>query len=354
MEDVRLTATNPADSSIVPVACNDKGEILLEEPIQGPAGDQGPKGEKGEQGEQGPKGEKGDQGDPGLPGEKGDQGDQGPKGEKGEQGEQGPPGAIDLPPDPYEGALLGWLNNQLSWIGTPPIPIPEGVFGPIVSWSQNDGVITLADDVPAYVGAGVYVWQVDETYQYFTKSSWDNSQEWSDGLSANNGFNSNRGPEFMFDGDDSTFAAGTNSATVFILTLPKARSYSNIQVYNESNTLVTTLDGAIQPGIGSKGWQTITNTAGSVRTFTFTDSTAGNVAIGGLRIDGKTLVDSTKSLNLRANTAFDNRIIGVPHPSNEPFTPGLYLKVPEQRIAPWVLYEGDPTSRIDYLRSKRD
>lgn len=32
MTDVRLTATNPADSSVVPVACNAKGELLLEEP----------------------------------------------------------------------------------------------------------------------------------------------------------------------------------------------------------------------------------------------------------------------------------------------------------------------------------
>ena len=33
MTDVRLTATNPEDSSAVPVACNDKGELKLEEPI---------------------------------------------------------------------------------------------------------------------------------------------------------------------------------------------------------------------------------------------------------------------------------------------------------------------------------
>ena len=31
MTDVRLTATNPDDSSVVPVACNEKGELKLEE-----------------------------------------------------------------------------------------------------------------------------------------------------------------------------------------------------------------------------------------------------------------------------------------------------------------------------------
>ena len=34
MTDVRLTATNPADSSVVPVACNAKGELKLEEPLE--------------------------------------------------------------------------------------------------------------------------------------------------------------------------------------------------------------------------------------------------------------------------------------------------------------------------------
>ena len=32
MTDVRLTATNPKDSSVVPVACNSKGELLVTEP----------------------------------------------------------------------------------------------------------------------------------------------------------------------------------------------------------------------------------------------------------------------------------------------------------------------------------
>ena len=36
MSDVRLTATNPDDSSVVPVACNAKGELKLEEPIAPP------------------------------------------------------------------------------------------------------------------------------------------------------------------------------------------------------------------------------------------------------------------------------------------------------------------------------
>ena len=57
MADVRLTATNPDDSSVVPVACNERGELKLEEPIEVP-------GPPGQQGEQGPPGNDGKDGDP--------------------------------------------------------------------------------------------------------------------------------------------------------------------------------------------------------------------------------------------------------------------------------------------------
>lgn len=83
MADVRLTATNPEDSTVVPVACNDKGELLLEEPLvvegpEGPAGPEGPQGSEGPPGPEGPAGPagpQGDQGEQGEPGEKGDPGE---------------------------------------------------------------------------------------------------------------------------------------------------------------------------------------------------------------------------------------------------------------------------------------
>jgi hypothetical protein len=61
MADVRLTATNPEDSSVVPVACDASGRLLIEEQGQGPQGEQGPPGPKGDPG---PKGEDGKDGDP--------------------------------------------------------------------------------------------------------------------------------------------------------------------------------------------------------------------------------------------------------------------------------------------------
>ena len=51
MADVRLTATNPEDSSVVPVACDASGRLLLEEQGQGPPGPEGPPGPKGDDGD---------------------------------------------------------------------------------------------------------------------------------------------------------------------------------------------------------------------------------------------------------------------------------------------------------------
>lgn len=63
MADVRLTATNPADSSVVPVACNEKGELLLEEPLIS----EGPPGPPGQDGQDGAPGQDGQDGDSWVP-----------------------------------------------------------------------------------------------------------------------------------------------------------------------------------------------------------------------------------------------------------------------------------------------
>ena len=66
-------------------------------------------------------------------------------------------------------------------------------------------------------------------------------------------------------------------------------------------------------------------------------------------INGDLLVDSSESLNLRVNQVMGDTLIGVPNQTIN-FTTGKYLRVPEQRVAPWVLYGNDPTSLIDHLR----
>ena len=354
MDDVRLTATNPADSSIVPVACNDKGELLLEEPIlvEGPQGPQGDKGDTGDPGPQGEKGDKGDTGDPGPQGEKGDQGD---------PGLQGPPGEIELPPDPYEGALLGWENNQLAWIGTPPVPIPEGVFGPILSWDAQSAFLQIEGAIPGSIGTGVYVYQCEQDGTYFTEG-WMSSQVWSDGASG--GF-MNDGVLSMFDGSSGTntwAADGSNARVDFIginqvyslrLDFARGANYppNPYQVVIDGQTI--DISQYASTNDGRREWVQIPSIPLNSEFQALIMSANGQGSVARIEVNGNLLVDQTHSLSLRVNQVLNNGLVGVPNQSIA-FTPGKYLYVPPQRVAPWVLYGNDPSSLIDHLRQSKD
>ena len=106
------------------------------------------------------------------------------EGLQGPEGPAGPPGpGGELPPDPYEGALLGWLNGGLAWIGSEPIPIPPGSFGPITSWDAVNGMIGIEGDIPDTVGNGVYLIQIDEYGIPFCED-WIQSVEWTENVTA--------------------------------------------------------------------------------------------------------------------------------------------------------------------------
>ena len=302
MADVRLTATNPEDSSVVPVACNEKGELLLEEPIQGPPGNDSD---------------------------------------------------MMLPPDPYEGALLGWLNGGLAWIGTPPVPIPENMFGPIVSWDPQSGYLVVEGEVPDTVNNGVYVYQCDELGNYFTEGC-DTSQVWTDIVSDST---PNQDPSYpitnAFNTDPAVcaMATGTNDlifdfGNVFNRVVSKLRVSSN----NGRNVRV---DGDLKGTATGNNPKWIDCGEIAFSEIKVSNWSGGGGAIYNIEVDNKLLVDPVNSLSLRVNQLFQDGLLGVPN-TNISFTPGKYLFVPSQRVAPWVLYGNDPTSRIDYLRQRRD
>jgi hypothetical protein len=135
MIDVRLTATNPEDSTLVPVPCNARGELLTVAPVIEL-----------------------------IPNDVEIQGDltvtglinglsEGPPGPP---GPEGPAGSIDLPPDPYEGAVLGWQDGELAWLGGS-VPLPAGTYGPFI-YFPNESRLDVPQDPSALVnGQQVYM-----------------------------------------------------------------------------------------------------------------------------------------------------------------------------------------------------
>ena len=101
----------------------------------------------------------------------------------------------------------------------------------------------------------------------------------------------------------------------------------------------------------SDQWQTATLTSTTVFNIQISGQFSTGPTLVALEVNGKLLVDTNESLYMRVNQLFGAGLIGVPNRDIE-FTPGKYLFVPEQRVAPWVLYGNDPTSLIDHLRSK--
>jgi hypothetical protein len=132
MIDVRLTATNPEDSTLVPVPCNTRGELLTVAPkiekipndveIEGDLTVTGLINGSDGVGQQGPPGADGQDGQDGKDGEPGGVGPQGPQGDPGE--------GVPLPYGP-DGAYLRIVGGVPAWgdnTDPEPPPPPEPVI----------------------------------------------------------------------------------------------------------------------------------------------------------------------------------------------------------------------------------
>ena len=281
------------------------------------------------------------------------------KGIDGAPGQEGPPGgSFPLPPDPYEGALLGWLNNELAWIGTPSkAPIPEGLFGPITSW-DTAGRLVVEGEIPSEIAQGVYVYQCNQDGSIFV-DGWNNSQAWSNDLGSTSSFE--RAKELAFDGSESTFFMTTGRAGTTVTFSPEALSITNsIEIYLPYDALADdasvsyryALDGAIYDVVGgtnSNGWITLQGFAGK----TISTSTPLVISVlkgdpqlwlSGIKVDGKILVDKgdypiAPNLNFRVQSVNGQNLIGSPNRTDD-FSIGKYLRVPQQNVARW-LYDGN-------------
>lgn len=137
MIDVRLTATNPEDSTLVPVPCNSRGELLTVAPkIEVIPNDVEIEGDLWVAGKINGSDTPGEPGPPGPPGEPGGIGPTGPKGDPGE--------GVPLPYGP-EGAYLQIVSGVPAWTDDPgpgPGPAPEAN----ISLANLDSKYSLFND----------------------------------------------------------------------------------------------------------------------------------------------------------------------------------------------------------------
>ena len=279
----------------------------------------------------------------GPPGEDGGQGIQGPP------GPQGPPGEIDLPPDPYEGALLGWLNGGLAWIGTPPIPIPEGIFGPIVSWDPENLLLTVEGPIPDSIGTGVYLIQCNlEGTPINGLNNWNVAKEWSQ-LGFNYDPYVSTPLSEAFNPNTQSGALSNSAFSLVGFDIPNA---TEVKVYIANNSGMnwrygaSVNQGAVQEGAGRQDyWLANPLTFTPNATLDRVDMEFFTTPYGGIykmEVNGQLLVDSS----IGAPTGRVNNVLGETQllvmPTNDQlFVPGNYLRVPAQRVAPWVLND-DP------------
>lgn len=75
----------------------------------------------------------------------------GPPGPPGEEGPPGPGGEIELPPNAYEGAVLGWQGGELAWLDPiTGLPLPIGSEGQIIQVVNSDPVWVTNNQVPPF------------------------------------------------------------------------------------------------------------------------------------------------------------------------------------------------------------
>ena len=290
------------------------------------------------------------------------------EGLQGPPGPEGPSGTCpDLPPDPYEGALLGWLNGGLAWIGSEPVPIPPGSFGPIKSWDANTGIVGIQGAIPDTIGNGVYLRQIDEYGIPFCED-WIQSVDWATNVTATT--------EQFEDSISRIFTPEVDinsSAFQYFTAAPYTMSTVTFDPPIDPDLVGTAFE-KIKVAVSAKpGGDRLTingtaYTSGYNDTeFTWIDinsfrlseiqvrSEPGqyNVAIGGIMVDDQRLITPGLPITYRVNQVMGDSLLGnVTYPFN--LTVGKLFQVVEQKVAPWVLYGNDPTSLIDHLRRTRD
>jgi hypothetical protein len=286
------------------------------------------------------------------------------EGLQGPPGVEGPPGIGQLPADPYEGAILGWLNGELSWIGPPPVPIPEYVFGPITSVDPQTGLLTVAGELPSGLGSGVYCFQCSRDGTYYTNNlvtgDFDSTRliAASGTKSVTNWFDGNTSTQ-----DNGIYAEYSNQDCQYTFSTPVPFT-NTLKVYADLDLRAGTkpyikCNGTPLQHSGSGGseganrkWYTALTGPSQLERINLNIVDNGYQAnIYALEIDGKPVVDRRHGAGMRINQVINSSsFIGTFLSNSYQPEVGQYLRVDQQYVARWLLYGNDPTTDIDLLR----
>ena len=276
MIDVRLTATNPEDSSLVPVPCNVRGELLTVAPVIEV-----------------------------ITNDLEIQGDLKVTGSI-------TPSPIELPHDPYEGALLGWQDGQLAWMGES-VLLPAGTYGPF-KYIEGNEQLDIPQDASGLVnGQQIFMsdstgLKVSQTYETDTITSVapavNQTAIWSDTLTTSSEFGVGIPKTALFDGDFSTgiFIGPESTTGSWDATFATSIPCSALEIYisdaqpNATGT-VSVNGGAGVPGLSSAGWMTLdapsSGTLTSIKmTRTASSGGANGYHYGAVKVNGLLLVNT--------------------------------------------------------------
>jgi len=265
----------------------------------------------------------------------------------GPPGPPGPPGVGQLPPDPFEGAILGWKDNALAWLGGS-VPLPAGTYGPIVLY--GNGIITLEESISLPYGTEIFLSDNEGNRYFFTPVTspitrvdgfvltlqndkdldkfrvgdvvqstpgWNQSEEWSSGLITN----PPTGPwanAFDSDEDTQTFTYNNSVSTLeFPVPVNWTSSIEVLALRYGGGLFINGVDITAQiPGFDdTKKWHRLDNIVGSSGALVsvgVSDVGSNYTALSLIKLDGALLVDaSIPDPNEKVITAIDPSVPSI-------------------------------------------
>lgn len=252
------------------------------------------------------------------------------KGIEGEPGPPGPPGIGQLPANPFEGAILGWKNNQLSWLGGF-VPLPEYTYGPYTYDPDNETllcpqdlselvageqlfmsdeqgaeltVLASTDTIANVAGQGdqiVLTFETDKSFEVLrvgdiaSDGGWNQDQEWSNSSSFLDPTTVSEPLADAFDGDLLTSPNAVGGGQWFWNPSPGIVYADKVELYlSNVNFQEVTLNGVVvlTANIPGDEWYTIAEGAGTI-TEVSTKRAGRCVGPAAVRLDGKILVNAS-------------------------------------------------------------